>query len=1564
MGQSYRIRTELGVNKTINVQLDQDFEFLEILSLAIQQTDIYIRACADYGVVVGRVTANNGFGIPNARVSVFIPVEQIDESNPIYSSIYPYKSPNDKNEDGYRYNLLPYEASHSGHNPTGTLPTRTDALTGSTAVELYDKYYKFTAKTNDSGDYMIMGVPVGVHQLVMDVDLSDIGEFSLTPQDLIRMGRATEAQVAGNRFRASTDLNSLPQIVNLTKTLEISPLWGDENICQIAINRMDFDLRDDANIDIQPTSVFIGSIFSSPDKFRIRKNCKPRDNMGNLCNLVAGPGQILALRQTAQQDSDGNPVLEVYELEQSGNIIDGTGTWLTELPMNLEYLTTNEFGEKVLSNDPTVGIPTKAKYRFKIKWQQPPSLTELTRRGYFLVPNVKEYGWDDDTDPNNESAVSINQKKQLGSSYYFGLAWSGYTDGFTGQNQIDRLNEIISCEDTFYEFQFNRVYTVSGLIDQWKKGNGKGRFIGIKEIDDDDCSSTVNKFPVNDGFRNFDFLFFLFSILMTILQPTFIILLVVAHIAFFVYNLLLRLICILTSVWILRWLRRVLGVKCDKKDYTLRLPMITYPDCEACDCKSDYKTGAASIPANPDTTAAGLLTFTSLPSMYRGKLEELYADVDNGQERVIIYSETLSGLAVNGLKGDSTKYKIPVSQALGPFYGYTSMLPLGERINIFNSRKSYFKGINKIKVQVEPSTNIGKFHYDNTITVLANTEYAAGDLITMVNPFSSSDSNFLWSANTINGVVTGISGTPLTSTAATAVTMTYATSPSNSQTVNYSLPYGTDENNYKFPADVEYFQVVTAITWNEIIKNWNPSTSQSFPNILTATTVSEFALRISAGVIDRLTVHPIDMIEDIGDQYVLVLQRGVDPYSPKYITKYQIGNLFGTSESDNNFTFTAATRLNIPIQINSNSTTSVQGYNQNEMYHNSYFFRPGINGSSQVGQTFSAFTTVNTGYYGLQDVLNYNSSRFNASGNAVVTEQSNEFYDANISGAKYDLSEDLSGLAGMSTYYAGGGLVGRSSIYYSKTFYGGVSYSAMTINNPVKNILRTDRLPSSDKLDGGSWDNNPSLLQQNLNFQMYLIDAESEDITTPVYTTGADIVTADLEGLENQVTVIESFSCEKMVALDCYTGFGTQFQVNQNCVNTDAVEKGCYVFIRRLILDIPKDIQNFSEWSYRFRFFYALCRGVLSQSFMNNWVNGSLYAFPIQVDTFYDRQNKPYSKFCSNVIYFDSGTTNFYYRSSPWLGSVKTGKFVGKPANKADGAINTRNLLFPTTIMNLGLKDSFYDEISFDASTKAYVMTELDSTSYGDVSDLINLFVISRITDATFLQQLFSAGDNSINQLFSRDNYGGGKNYRRIDGDIAQLMSINSELGNIKFSPEFYENTPGSNNNPATILGTPQDPVVAVWYSSTTENLQTKDFLSPGRINFRATPTSNFSPYPYSMSSQLVPFYKWNLNGGSTIFGTQLNNWLTDKKDIVQKNYQSLDRVSFSAPTYFQSSYNNSTDLARRGYIFAQDNNGTYLSVGYNSRNFVVGAPFHFYFGVIKGESALDKFKTKYSIIE
>jgi hypothetical protein len=63
---------------------------------------------------------------------------------------------------------------------------------------------------------------------------------------------------------------------------------------------------------------------------------------------------------------------------------------------------------------------------------------------------------------------------------------------------------------------------------------------------------------------------------------------------------------------------------------------------------------------------------------------------------------------------------------------------------------------------------------------------------------------------------------------------------------------------------------------------------------------------------------------------------------------------------------------------------------------------------------------------------------------------------------------------------------------------------------------------------------------------------------------------------------------------------------------------------------------------------------------------------------------------------------------------------------------------------------------------------------------------------------------------------------------------------------------------------------------------------------------------------------------------------------------------------------NNTSDLNQRAYIFNVDSNGTYSysMAGVPSSRFLVSAPFHFYFGIIKGNSALDKFKTKYSVGE
>jgi hypothetical protein len=831
----------------------------------------------------------------------------------------------------------------------------------------------------------------------------------------------------------------------------------------------------------------------------------------------------------------------------------------------------------------------------------------------------------------------------------------------------------------------------------------------------------------------------------------------------------------------------------------------------------------------------------------------------------------------------------------------------------------------------------------------------------------------------------------------------YATGQTGNTTVVYSLTQGSNEINYKYPSDIEYFQVLTAITVSDAIKLWEGKTNNSSASLraIIEGYTSIYWNTTNYGVWrnsfrEIKDVYYKDAFEDYENQYITILQRGVDPYSPLYTNEYGIGRLLGFP-NENDFKFKASTRLNIPIQKLTNTNyVSVQDFlTQESTFYSSYFFRP--------GNQWSGFTSTNLGYYGAFDASFFESAnvvnetylildggfsildttkplrigntigvvnRYTANGrNAAYYGGVN--YEAYPANAYYTPNEDLSG-GGFLFISEKAGLastrkpVNINTSYYSPCFYQKFQKNPMSIGNKSLNILRTDRLPSSDYVNSGSPQQYSTLLQQNLGFTVYLIEGtQGDEFVSVKFGLGADTYGPDIIDQVASINVLTTLNeCENIQSLNCYSGSGTSFGVIPGCSGTDTIEGGCYVLMDKPVVDLSKDLKSFAEWGFRFKFFYGLCRGVLSQIFVNNWVNGTLYAPPIQIITYYNKENQPKAPiYCKDVVYFESDTNNFYYRSSPYQQSPIP-KFIGKSTSTYNQPTNSTMLQYPTTIMNLGFKDSFYDEIMFEPSANAYVMNSLSDTSYNDTSDLVNLFVISRITDETYLQQAFNSFNpsNTLDQLFSRP-------YKRIDGDLAQLMSINSEEGVIPFSAQYYQST-GGTNEPVQILGSLSKPTMAVWFSSTTENLQLKDYLSPGRINFRnSTNTANY-PFTYGIKTQVVPFYQWKLDNSSSnsIFGNQLNNWATGSSDIVQdKGYQTQDRINDVAPTYFYSSNIDlntvSGETSARGYIFSLSGlTGNYSSQldGSNSK-FTVGAPFHFYFGLIKGESALDKFKTKYS---
>ena len=246
-------------------------------------------------MIVGRVIINSGFGVPNAKVSVFIPLDDIDKNDPLIKGLYPYEYVTDKNEDGIRYNTLPKvsETNNDCFTPVGTFPTKREVLDNPVMGEIYCKYYKFTTTTNHAGDFMFFGVPVGTYTIHIDADLSDIGNISQRPYDMIREGYSPKFFQSSTKFKGGTNLDKLSQIKSTNIGVNVQPFWGDMDTCEIGITRADVDL----NFTVTPCAIFMGSIFGDQHKDSVNKRCRPRGKMGLMCEQVAGEGAIEMIRK-------------------------------------------------------------------------------------------------------------------------------------------------------------------------------------------------------------------------------------------------------------------------------------------------------------------------------------------------------------------------------------------------------------------------------------------------------------------------------------------------------------------------------------------------------------------------------------------------------------------------------------------------------------------------------------------------------------------------------------------------------------------------------------------------------------------------------------------------------------------------------------------------------------------------------------------------------------------------------------------------------------------------------------------------------------------------------------------------------------------------------------------------------------------------------------------------------------------------------------------------------------------------------------------------------------------
>jgi hypothetical protein len=354
--------------------------------------------------------------------------------------------------------------------------------------------------------------------------------------------------------------------VSFDKTVEVYPFWGDLDLCEIGITRSDFDLTD-KGVKIEPKAYIIGGTYTDTGKNALNKNCQPRRKMGRKCDLTTKTGKIESIRFTNKKDTNNRPLLERYEIDED---IPEDGGFVMEVPMNSEYIYTNEFGENEITNEPNKGIPTAACYRFRFSIDDQGN-DRVRKTASYLVPNIREYSTEKDK------------------SYAFSTLWDDYpisaVSGDSDKGILYNQSGQYYPRDYFYRVTYNKVYTISSFQNIHYNGNSfnDDRYVGIKEIvpsEEEDCSGEVVTPPVNFAKKNFTFTLLISDVLLLLEHLLNLVILTLFNTLAIVFHNLAGAFDQWPTRFIFRPIKRFAYRLQDGSQRELYL--ITYPECEEC----------------------------------------------------------------------------------------------------------------------------------------------------------------------------------------------------------------------------------------------------------------------------------------------------------------------------------------------------------------------------------------------------------------------------------------------------------------------------------------------------------------------------------------------------------------------------------------------------------------------------------------------------------------------------------------------------------------------------------------------------------------------------------------------------------------------------------------------------------------------------------------------------------------------------------------------------------------------------------------------------------------------
>lgn len=498
--------TKTGVDMNVKIRLEQDIDTLEFMSMQLTTEEIYQDFNSDYGVLVGKVTANGGVGIPNAKISIFIPLSDADADMGQITSIYPYKTPRDKNFEGKRYNLLPRVSKIDPNTNQlvpkqafGSFPIKEEVVTNTLIMDVYKKYYKYTALTNNSGDYMIFGVPVGTQIVHMSVDITDIGEYSMNPAAMVtNLGYSPNLFMDNNsKIKPSADLGDLPNIETQEISVDIIPFWGDTANFEIGITRQDFRIR----ATLVNTITIFGSVFTDGTDSMWGENVDTTSNLDRTIRELyhaKNPSEAvvsIATKRSAKvtekiyyypaniSDDEidsgaatANPDNMLLLSPSQYSVYKRDGDFVFILNANRNKITTDENGNKIpISNDSPDGVFTQF-------------------RGFITLEITKDDAPMTATGSIGKNTNLIPYRYKLKFPQYAVSDYSFNKPDYSNHNNIigTELNEAWSRQN--YTFNAGKFYSVS-------------RFHGLTYNNadgDDGANSDDRQYLTSDGFLDPD----------------------------------------------------------------------------------------------------------------------------------------------------------------------------------------------------------------------------------------------------------------------------------------------------------------------------------------------------------------------------------------------------------------------------------------------------------------------------------------------------------------------------------------------------------------------------------------------------------------------------------------------------------------------------------------------------------------------------------------------------------------------------------------------------------------------------------------------------------------------------------------------------------------------------------------------------------------------------------------------------------------------------------------------------------------------------------------------------